>query len=253
MGVTQRRQKRGVPEGLFLQCPACKATLYKKVVEERQNVCPECNYHFYISARDRIRFLLDEDSFEEWFTDLMPTDPLGFADRKPYSQRLKDEQAPGLSDAAVVGRGLFAAGRSCSRLPKRVFDGSMGSWSARSPCGRARELNCRWRSSRQQRARMRRHFVADADGGSPPHSAASTAPADSTFPFCQPNDGRRGRQFRSLGDIILPSPKRSSVSPARTHLGNGSIRSCPRAFRPASFFEHGFVDRIVTAKTCAAS
>ena len=99
------RPKRGVPEGLWISCPKCKATLFRKELEDKLNVCPECSHHFYVSARARIKQLLDEDSFEEWFTDLRPCDPLQFHDRMPYSKRIVDEQKKtGMPDAAVVGR-----------------------------------------------------------------------------------------------------------------------------------------------------
>src|SRR5437660_9066942 len=106
--VGGRMPKRGVPEGLWIRCPQCKATIFRKEAESRFNVCPECNYHFYLPAQDRISQLLDQDSFEEWFTDLRPRDPLGFKDRILYSERLKAEQAKtGMTDAAVVGRGYI--------------------------------------------------------------------------------------------------------------------------------------------------
>ncbi|MCA9000265.1 MAG: acetyl-CoA carboxylase carboxyl transferase subunit beta, partial [Planctomycetaceae bacterium] len=80
-------KKRGVPEGLWLRCPACSATIFRKHLEKNFDMCPECEHHFYVSCRRRISQLLDEESFEEWFPGLMPTDPLGFNDKKPYSQR----------------------------------------------------------------------------------------------------------------------------------------------------------------------
>src|SRR5581483_2420252 len=80
------RPKRGVPEGLWLRCPQCKATLFRKEVEERYNVCPACDYLFYLPARQRIGQLLDQDSFEEWLPGLRPRDPLGFQDRLPYAE-----------------------------------------------------------------------------------------------------------------------------------------------------------------------
>src|SRR5690349_24299977 len=82
------RPKRGVPEGLWIRCPQCTATIFRKEAETRFNVCPECSHHFYLPARERIRQLLDESSFEEWFTNLRPKDPLGFVDRIPYHERL---------------------------------------------------------------------------------------------------------------------------------------------------------------------
>src|SRR6516162_10673891 len=85
--------KRGVPEGLWIRCPQCKATVFKKEAEARLNICPECDYHFYLRARERIAQMLDEQSFEEWFTDLRPCDPLGFNDRVAYAARLQAEQS----------------------------------------------------------------------------------------------------------------------------------------------------------------
>src|SRR5438309_8200742 len=95
------RPKRGVPEGLWIRCPQCKATVFKKEAEARFNVCPECEHHFYLPARERIRQLLDEEIFEEWFTALRPRDPLGFKDRIGYEERLRAEQGKtGMADAA---------------------------------------------------------------------------------------------------------------------------------------------------------
>src|SRR3954466_12874042 len=107
------RPRRGVPEGLWIPCPQCKQTIFRKEMESRLKVCPEpnCGFHFYLPAAQRIAQLLDPDSFEEWFTDLVPGDPLGFRDRLPYADRVVAEQAKtGMRDAAVVGRG-FIRGR----------------------------------------------------------------------------------------------------------------------------------------------
>src|SRR5436309_12888136 len=93
------RTKRGVPEGLWIRCPQCKATIFRKEAESRFNVCPECQHHFYLPARERIRQLLDEESFEEWFTELRPKDSLGFIDRSGYEERRKaDEGKTGMPD-----------------------------------------------------------------------------------------------------------------------------------------------------------
>src|SRR5713226_4883522 len=106
-----RPQKRGIPEGLWIQCPQCKATLFRKDVEAALNVCPQCQHHFKVSAGARICQLLDPDSFEEWFAQIKPIDALSFVDRLPYADRLLQEQTKtGLTDAAVVGKG-FIRGR----------------------------------------------------------------------------------------------------------------------------------------------
>ena len=64
-----KRPKRGVPEGLWLRCDGCGATVFRNQVEENQNICPECDHHFYVPTSVRIRQLLDPDSFEEWYAD----------------------------------------------------------------------------------------------------------------------------------------------------------------------------------------
>ena len=89
-----KKPKRGVPEGLWQRCPGCQATIFRKEAEKRLSVCPECDYHWYVSARERIEQVLDDGTFEEWDADLEPADPLGFADKKPYAERLKAEQSP---------------------------------------------------------------------------------------------------------------------------------------------------------------
>jgi len=123
------RAKRGVPEGLWLKCGGCGATIYRKEAEELLNVCPQCGYHWYVSAPQRIEQLLDAGTFEEWDGNLRPTDPLGFRDKKPYAERLVAEQRrTGLSDAALTGSGMIRARRvACGVTDSSFIMGSMGS------------------------------------------------------------------------------------------------------------------------------
>lgn len=97
---TDRRLK--MPEGLWVKCEACKEMVYTKEVRNNANVCPKCNYHFRISASERLRMLLDEGRWEEFDADVAPVDALGFVDSKAYSQRLADYQSrTGLKDAFI--------------------------------------------------------------------------------------------------------------------------------------------------------
>ena len=123
------RRKRGVPEGLWLRCDSCSATIFRKQVEKMLHMCPECGHHFYVPAMNRIAQLLDEDSFEEWYGDMISVDPLGFADKKPYKQRLIDEQKKtGMKDACVVGKGYLKGRPLVFGLTDSAFImGSMGS------------------------------------------------------------------------------------------------------------------------------
>src|SRR5215211_7859797 len=89
-----------VPEGLWIKCPGCAQLIYKKDLEESQNVCPKCAHHFRINAADRLRTLFDDGRYEEHFPDLISLDPLRFTDTKPYRDRLQKTKAgTGLKDA----------------------------------------------------------------------------------------------------------------------------------------------------------
>ena len=103
------RKKKDMPGGLWMRCPGCENMQYKRAVEERLRVCPECNYHLEISARERVGCMLDPGSFEEVATGLLPLDPLDFRAVKSYGDRLKKaQQATGLDDACIVGTGRLA-------------------------------------------------------------------------------------------------------------------------------------------------
>ena len=122
-------EPKRVPEKVWIGCEGCQATLFRKQVEQNLLVCPECNHHFTVSAAERIAQLLDADTFEEWFADLQPTDPLQFNDRRPYPDRVKSEQAlTGLKEAAVVGQGFIRGIRIVFGITDSKFImGSMGS------------------------------------------------------------------------------------------------------------------------------
>ena len=122
-------EPKRVPEGVWMRCDACGAMLNRKQVVENLNVCPECQHHFSVSAAERIAQLLDADTFEEWFADLQPGDPLEFNDRRPYPERVKSEQErTGLNEAAVVGQGFIKGIRVVFGVTDSAFImGSMGS------------------------------------------------------------------------------------------------------------------------------
>ena len=122
------RRKKEMPDGLWMKCQGCQKMVFRKTVQEKLNVCPECNYHFTISGRERINLLFDENSFEEYFAQMEPTDPLDFKDRKTYKERLEAEQKKtGLKDAAIVGKGTIEGNEVMFCVTDSAFImGSMG-------------------------------------------------------------------------------------------------------------------------------
>src|SRR5262245_58032034 len=123
------RKKKEMPGGLWMRCPGCENMQYKRAVEERNRVCPECNYHFEITARERIEQMVDPGTFEECATGLLPLDPLDFRAVKSYADRLKKAQAAtGLEDACVVGTGKLEGRDLVFGVSDSSFlRGSMGS------------------------------------------------------------------------------------------------------------------------------
>lgn len=101
-------ERKGVPEGLWMKCPSCEAVLYKSDIEGNLNVCPKCDYHDRVSARDRIGQLLDDEERYEIGANVTPTDSLKFVDSKKYPDRLvAARKATHETDALVVVRGAI--------------------------------------------------------------------------------------------------------------------------------------------------
>jgi acetyl-CoA carboxylase carboxyl transferase beta subunit len=86
-------------------CPSCGSHYRDDELDEQLRVCPHCGHHFPVHARDRIRQLVDEDSFAEEAGELRSDDPLDFFDLRPYAERLAEaELSTGLGEAMVIGR-----------------------------------------------------------------------------------------------------------------------------------------------------
>jgi acetyl-CoA carboxylase carboxyl transferase subunit beta len=99
-------KKMAVPEGLWIKCPACEAVLYRTDLENNLFVCPKCNFHVRVPARERIEQLLDPEGRFEIGSEVVPVDSLKFKDQKKYPERLVaalDET--GETDALVVLQG----------------------------------------------------------------------------------------------------------------------------------------------------
>jgi acetyl-CoA carboxylase carboxyl transferase subunit beta len=115
-------------EGLWQKCDGCGQIIWRKTLEDNLNVCEKCGHHFRIDARERVRLLIDEGTFEERDATFTTTDPLSFVDSRAYRDRLKSMQkATGMQDAIVCGRGQML-GRPveiCS-MELKFIGGSMG-------------------------------------------------------------------------------------------------------------------------------
>ncbi|OGI00216.1 MAG: acetyl-CoA carboxylase subunit beta [Candidatus Melainabacteria bacterium GWF2_32_7] len=114
---------------LWEKCYNCNTSIPQKELEQNMHVCPKCDYHFRIGARERIEQLLDEDSFEEINSGMLPSDPLDFVDTMRYKTRQVDaKKKTNLNEAVITGTGKISG----SEVAVAVMDfaymgGSMGS------------------------------------------------------------------------------------------------------------------------------
>lgn len=251
-------KKRGVPEGLWIKCPGCAASVYRKEVERRSNVCPKCDYHFYVSARERIAQVLDEGTFEPMDEHLRPMDPLEFCDRKRYADRLlSEQQRTGLYDAAITGTGMIRARRVAFAVTDSAFImGSMGS-----VVGERLTRLIEWATSQN----MPLIIVSGSGGGARMHEGilslmqmAKVSAALARYDHAgglfisvltNPTMGGVAASFASLGDLVFAEPKALiGFAGPRTIKATIGIE-LPEGFQTSEFLlEHGYIDRIVTRK-----
>jgi len=255
----QSARKRGVPEGLWLKCDGCGASLYRKEVQQQLNVCPKCNHHFYVSAWERVAQVLDEGTFEPMNEQLRPTDPLEFKDRRPYAERLVGEQKrTGLTDAVLTGTGMIRARRVAFAVTDSAFImGSMGSVVGE------RLTRLIERATEQNLALI---IISASGGGARMHegilslmqmakvSAALARYHDAGGLFISvltnPTMGGVAASFASLGDLVFAEPKALiGFAGPRTIKATIGIE-LPEGFQTSEFLlEHGYIDRIVPRRS----
>lgn len=106
--ISTEKRTRSVPEGVWIKCPNCDAQLYRNELERNLQVCPKCNHHMRIGARQRLEFFLDPESQQEIAANLEPQDPLRFRDSKRYRDRIVQAQKKtGEKDALVAVTGTL--------------------------------------------------------------------------------------------------------------------------------------------------
>jgi len=252
--VTDRSTRADVPEGLWMRCPGCAAMSYRKSVAENLYVCPDCEHHYRIGGDDRVRQLVDPGSFEELWADLSPTDPLGFVDRKPYKQRLKDEQAKtGRKDALIAGR-AFIKGRGVvlAVMDNNFIMASMGAVVGEKVT-RCAELAADERKPlviicSSGGARMMESGLSLAQMAKTSAALARLDDAGGLFlsVLTDPTTGGVTASFAMLGDLIFAEPKALIGFAGPRVIANTVRQELPQGFQRAEFLrDRGFVDRVV--------
>lgn len=122
-------KKKEIPAGLWVKCPECDVLNYKKELENNLNICPKCEHHYSLSAKERINCTVDSKTFVEHDGGLTSGDPLKFKGPKTYKEKIiADQKATGLKDAVISGHGLINGHKvALAVTDSRFIMGSMGS------------------------------------------------------------------------------------------------------------------------------
>lgn len=250
-------RKVKIPEGLWVKCDNCKEIIYRKEVERNLKVCPKCNYHFRISAMERLKLLIDSGSFQEMDADLASSDPLRFKDTIPYTERLaKNRKKSGLSDAIISGEmQIKGTPVAIAIMDFSFMGGSMGSVVGEKVT----------RTAELALAKQIPLIVVSASGGARMQegmfslmqmakvSAAIGRLKDRGVPYISvltdPTFGGVSASFAMLGDIIIAEP-RSLIGFAGPRVIEQTIKQqLPPDFQRAEFLlDHGLIDMIVSRK-----
>ena len=251
---TDPTERRSVPEGLWVKCPACETVLYNTDLAQNVNVCPKCDHHHRIGARARLDAFLDAEGRYEIGQEVVPVDPLKFKDSRKYPERLKDAlESTGETDALIVlGGAVMSVPLVAACFEFDFMGGSMGS-----------VVGERFVRGVETAIEQKVPFVCfTATGGARMQeglfsllqmaktNAALTRLAKARLPYISvltdPTMGGVSASFAFVGDVVLAEPK-ALVGFAGPRVIENTVREkLPEGFQRAEFLlKKGAIDQIV--------
>ena len=251
---TDPSERRTVPEGLWVKCPACETVLYKTDLDQNQNVCPKCDHHHRIGARARLDAFLDPEGRYEIGQEVVPVDALKFKDSKKYPERLKAAmEATGETDALVVmGGAIHTIPVVAACFEFDFMGGSMGS-----------VVGERFVRGVETAVEQKVPFISfTATGGARMQegllslmqmaktNASLTRLAKAKLPYISvltdPTMGGVSASFAFMGDMVIAEPK-ALIGFAGPRVIQDTVREkLPEGFQRAEFLvQKGAVDMIV--------
>ncbi len=254
-------KRKNIPDGIWVKCPSCSESLFRKELERDLNVCPKCGHHFRINSSTYINLLLDDGSWIEQDANLTTDDPLEFKDSILYSDRVeKYVKKSGLSEALRCVTGKMS-GRTIELaiLDFSFMGGSVGSVVGEKLCrsiDRAIEtgsplivVSCSG-GMRMQEGLFSLMQMAKV-------SASLVKLSQAKIPFISvmtnPTTGGTTASFAMLGDINISEPG-ALIGFAGPRVIKQTIgQDLPEGFQSAEFLlEKGFLDMIVIRKELKA-
>ena len=254
--ATPPEERRVRTEGLWVKCESCRTIIFRKDLEANLLVCPKCQYHFKMRARQRLDMLLD-NRWTERDARMTSTDPLKFVDTKPYTNRLRDARKKlGMNDAIIAAEGQLN-GRPivCLAMEFDFIGGSMGAVVGEKVT-RGIELAIDTRQplvivSCSGGARMMEGTISLMQLAKV--SAALAKLDEAKIPYISvltdPTTGGVTASFAMLGDLNIAEPG-ALIGFAGPRVIEQTIRQkLPDGFQRSEFLlEHGFLDAVVPRK-----
>jgi len=253
----ENRKKRDIPHGLFQKCPGCDEVVHDIELAQNLRVCPHCDYHFALSAKERIDNLVDPETFVEMDADLRSLDTLRFQGMATYKDRLKDyQERTGLTDAVISGHGMIDG----YKVALAVMDFGFLAATMGSVVGERITRTIEYGTD--QRAAV---VIVSASGGARMYegmlslmqmaktSGALARHADQQLPYISvltnPTTAGVMASFASLGDVIIAEPKSMIGFAGPRVIKETTHQDLPKGFQTAEFLqEHGLIDIIVHRK-----
>jgi acetyl-CoA carboxylase carboxyl transferase subunit beta len=256
-----KSKKRDIPEGLWTKCENCETMVFDKELDANLKVCPKCEFHFPIGARERIHSLVETCTFEEMDAEMTSVDPLEFVDKTPYPKRLRDHQtSTGLKDAVLTG--ICKIGEH--RVALGVMDFSFIAASLGSVVGE--KLTRLIERATEKELPV---IIFSASGGARMQEGAFSlmqmAKTSAALAFhgqrhlafisvlTDPTTGGVTASYASLGDLILAEPG-AMIGFAGPRVIKDTMKGeLPAGFQTAEFLvDHGLIDAIVPRKEMKA-
>lgn len=247
---------REFPDGIWTKCTECGCILYRKAVEQKFFTCPECNFHFPLPPEERIRLLLDENSFKEEFANIESTDPLNFNRAGlNYKEKLSENQeATKRKDAIVTGTGtIYSKKVAIGITDSRFLMGSMGSVVGEKVV-RIVEI------AKEERIPL--IIISASGGGARMYEGcvslmqmAKTVAAIRRFQdsgglyisvLTHPTMAGVLASFAGIGDVVIAEPKALIGFTGPRVIAQTIKQELPEGFQRSEFLlQHGFIDMIV--------
>ena len=234
-----------------IECPFCGRELDKDKVIKRKYVCYECGYYFRVRTNNRIKMVADRGSFEQWFEDLVESNPLSF---EGYEEKLEaTREKTGLTEAVTVGKcRIYGEEAVIGVCDSRFLMGSMGHVVGEritAAVERATKLRlpvfifCCSGGARMQEGIISLMQMAKTTAAIKRHS-------DAGLFYCtiltDPTTGGVTASFATVGDVIMAEPG-ALIGFAGPRVIKQTIgQDLPEGFQRAEFqVEKGFADGIV--------